>query len=180
VWNTGTGDPGDGVLMWSYANPITALDFNASGFDGLLMVFGDVDADGTDVMAAVRALSRDDLIYLTDTANPANYQVWEAGSSPWWRSNGNNFWTVDIWPIDPPDYGGTGIPGFPDGTDLAITLEGAYQGPTGPAGPSGLAGPPGEDGDDGAVLVYEQPDDPGDVPLGSLWIDTDSVVGEEE
>lgn len=37
----------------------------------------------------------------------------------------------------------------------------------------GMAGPPGPPG---VVSVYEQPDDPGQVPVGSLWIDTDEEV----
>jgi hypothetical protein len=40
----------------------------------------------------------------------------------------------------------------------------------GPPGPRGPVGPP------GAVAVYEQPDDPGDVAVGVLWIDTDEFV----
>jgi hypothetical protein len=43
-----------------------------------------------------------------------------------------------------------------------------------------MDGQDGTDGEDGTVAVYEQPDDPGEVALGSIWIDTDSVVGEEE
>jgi hypothetical protein len=52
-------------------------------------------------------------------------------------------------------------------------------GPTGPPGATGApgapggAGPQGPPGDDGAVAVYEQPNDPGAVEEGSLWIDTD-------
>jgi hypothetical protein len=70
-----------------------------------------------------------------------------------------------------------------------VTLDGLYfdtdsvsaypSGPQGPAGATGApgtpgsAGPQGPPGDDGAVTVYEQPNDPGAVEEGSLWIDTD-------
>jgi hypothetical protein len=43
-------------------------------------------------------------------------------------------------------------------------------GPTGPKGDTGATGPAGQSG---SVAVYSQPADPGNVPVGSIWIDTD-------
>lgn len=61
-------------------------------------------------------------------------------------------------PEGPP--GPTGPPG-PEGP------QGDPGTPGGPPGPAGPAGPP------GAMLVFEQPNDPGVEPVGTLWIDTD-------
>jgi hypothetical protein len=40
-------------------------------------------------------------------------------------------------------------------------------------GPQGVAGPTGPIGPEGQVEVYEQPNDPGAVEIGALWVDTD-------
>ena len=50
------------------------------------------------------------------------------------------------------------------------------QGATGPTGPTGPIGPEGDVGPPGAVAVYEQPADPGALPVGSLWIETDEAA----
>lgn len=75
--------------------------------------------------------------------------------------------TLDVTPIQPNQLfieGQEGPPG-PQGPP----------GPTGPTGATGPTGPTGSTGATGAVLVFEQPSDPGVEPTGTLWIDTDDV-----
>jgi hypothetical protein len=53
---------------------------------------------------------------------------------------------------------------------IEMQIDTAMAGPAGPPGPAGPLGPLGH------VEVYEQPDDPGAVNEGSLWIETDEFL----
>jgi hypothetical protein len=84
-------------------------------------------------------------------------------------------------PEGPPGVAG---PEGPSGPASTVPGPPGSSGPPGSAGPQGPKGDPGPQGPAGATgpaggggtAVYEQPDDPGAVTDGSIWIDTDDYA----
>ena len=78
------------------------------------------------------------------------------------------------------DTGATGAQGVKGDTgSQGVQGVQGNPGPSGPTGATGATGAPGATGPvgpEGQVEVYEQPNDPGSVEIGALWVDTDELA----